>query len=501
MIALILALASSSVSAEPAAEAWARKVDPWVLESGRSAQDAEFLIVLEQQADVSGAARLRGQEAKGRYVFEQLRATAARTQPAVLQALAAREIEHRPFYVANMIWARGDLDDVRALASRSDVARLSANPTVRLDVATVAPEPAINGACPPTIEASLTHVGAPDLWALGFDGSGIVVAGQDTGYDWDHEALKSKYLGWDGANAVHDYHWHDAIHSGGGVCGADSVEPCDDNGHGTHTMGTMVGSTATSTVGMAPGARWIGCRNMDRGNGTPATYTECFQFFLAPTDSAGNNPDPGRAPQVINNSWGCPPSEGCTDPNVLRTVVENLRAAGIVVVVSAGNSGSSCESVNTAAAIYDASFTVGSSQISDSISSFSSRGPVTIDGSDRIKPDITAPGSSICSSFPGDSYGTISGTSMAGPHVAGLVALVLDAGPCLIGDPDGVEAHIIASATPTTSGQTCGGLSGSVVPNNTFGHGIIHAAVPDTCGPVFTDGFETGNTSAWSPIP
>ena len=139
----------------------------------------------------------------------------------------------------------------------------------------------------------------------------------------------------------HNYNWHDSIHSGGGSCGADSPAPCDDFGHGTHTMGTMVGDDGgTNKIGVAPRRKWIGCRNMDQGVGTPATYTECFQWFIAPTDLPNQNPDPSKAPHVINNSWGCPPSEGCTDPTVLQTVVENTRAAGIEVVVSAGNAGS-----------------------------------------------------------------------------------------------------------------------------------------------------------------
>lgn len=494
---IVLALVTSIAAASPAPGDWQQKVDPWVLDSGRRAAETEFLVVLGEQADVSAAAALRGQQAKGRYVFERLRETAARTQPAVLAVLRARGVDHRAYYVANMIWARGDLGDVEALAQRPEVARISANPSVRLDLASFAPEPN-RGACPPIIEPSLDVVGAPAFWAQGIDGTGVVVGGQDTGYDWDHEALKAAYLGWDGGAADHAYHWHDAIHSGGGVCGADSAEPCDDSGHGSHTMGTMVGATASSNIGMAPGARWIGCRNMDQGSGTPATYSECFEFFLAPTDLAGQNPDPGRAPQVINNSWSCPPFEGCTDPNVMRTVVENLRAAGVVVVVSAGNSGSSCSSVSAPPAIYDASFTVGASNNQDNIAGFSSRGPVTADGSNRLKPDITAPGSSICSSFPGDTYGTISGTSMAGPHVAGLVALVLDAQPCLTGDVDAIESHITASALPRTTTQTCGGVAGSEVPNNTYGHGVIRAVVPAACGLIFGDGFGSGSLSAWS---
>ncbi len=201
---------------------------------------------------------------------------------------------------------------------------------------------------------------APDVWAQGFTGQGAVVGGQDTGYQWDHPALINQYRGWNGTTADHNYNWHDAIHSGGGVCGANSPEPCDDSGHGTHTMGTMVGDDgAGNQIGMAPGARWIGCRNMDQGNGTPATYSECYQWFIAPTDLNDLNPDPSKAPDVINNSWSCPLSEGCTDPNVLLADVEAVRAAGILTVHSAGNSGPTCSTVDTPAAIYDASFTVG----------------------------------------------------------------------------------------------------------------------------------------------
>ena len=200
-----------------------------------------------------------------------------------------------------------------------------------------------------------------------------MVGGQDTGYDWDHPGLINQYRGWNGGSADHNYNWHDAIHSGGGVCGPDSPEPCDDHGHGTHTMGTMVGDDGgTNQVGMAPGARWIGCRNMDQGNGTPTTYSECYQWFIAPTDLNNLNPNPAMAPDAINNSWSCPPSEGCTDPNILLAVVNNVRAAGIFTSHSAGNEGSACSTVANPAAIYDASYSVGSTTSTDAISSFSS---------------------------------------------------------------------------------------------------------------------------------
>jgi subtilisin family serine protease len=238
----------------------------------------------------------------------------------------------------------------------------------------------------------------------------------------------------------------------------------------------MVGDDGgANQTGMAPGAKWIGCRNMNNGNGTPASYSECYEWFIAPTDLSDSNPDPAMAPHVINNSWSCPPIEGCTDPNVLLTVVQNLRAAGILTAHSAGNSGSGCSSVVDPAAIYAESFSVGSTTNADTISSFSSRGPVLIDGSNRLKPDISAPGSSVRSTVPGGGYSTFSGTSMAAPHVAGLTALLISADPSLAGQVDELEEIIQVMAVPKTSVQNCGATPGSEIPNNTFGYGRIDA--------------------------
>lgn len=452
---------------------WERKVDSWVLASAE-AGETEFLVYLSEQADLREAARLVTKEEKGRFVFERLTEVARRTQRPLLSFLADQGAEHRPFWVANMIWVKGDRSLLQALAERPDVTNVAANPTVRFQAPWLAPELG-PWASPDAIEWGINMVNAPSVWAAGFTGQGIVIGGQDTGYDWDHSALKGKYRGWNGATANHNYNWHDAIHSGGGVCGANSSEPCDDNSHGTHTMGTMVGDDGgTNQIGMAPGAKWIGCRNMDQGNGTPATYSECFQWFIAPTDLNGQNPDPSKSPHVINNSWGCPPSEGCS-ALTLQTVVQNTRAAGIVVVVSAGNSGSSCGSVEDPPAIYDAAFSVGATSSSDTIASFSSRGAVTVDGSNRLKPDVSAPGVSVRSSVPGGGYSSFSGTSMAGPHVAGLVGLLLSANPGRVGQVDAIESAIQSSAVPRTTSQTCGGVSGSAIPNNTYGYGRVNA--------------------------
>jgi subtilisin family serine protease len=243
-------------------------------------------------------------------------------------------------------------------------------------------------------------------------------------------------------------------------------------------MGTAVGDDGGSNqIGVAPGAAWIGCRNMDEGWGSPTTYLECFEFFLAPypvgADPSQGNPD--LAPDVTNNSWSCPSSEGCSW-ETLGAAVEAQRAAGIMTVVSAGNNGvAGCGSVEDPPAIYDASYTVGSVTSSGLLSSFSSRGPVNVDESGRLKPDIVAPGSGVRSSWPGTGYSSMSGTSMAAPHVAGAVALLWSAVPSLAHDMEATEAYLNNNALQIPS-SAC---SSSGVPNNLYGWGQldIHAAV------------------------
>lgn len=475
LVALVAAVGFANRPTVALADAWQSKVDPWVLETAAAQGETEFLVFLAEQGDVSGAAELHTKLEKGQYVYETLTEVANRTQPAVRAALDSLGVEYRPYWVANMIWVRGDMSVAQAMAERADVAHIYANPRVHLSA--VYPGEEIPSENPEGVEWNIAKVNADDVWALGYTGQGAVIAGQDTGYDWDHPALKNQYRGWNGTTADHNYSWHDAIHSAvGNSCGFNLIEPCDDNGHGTHTMGTMVGDDGgANQIGMAPGARWIGCRNMDEGAGTPATYSECYEWFIAPTDLDGQNPNPAMAPDVVSNSWGCPVSEGCTDPNMLLTVVENVRAAGILTNHSAGNSGSACSTVNTPAGIYDASFTVGSTDINDNISGFSSRGPVTVDGSGRLKPDISAPGSNVRSSLPGTGYGSLSGTSMASPHIAGLVGLLISAQPSLAGNVDLLENVITTTAVPLTTTQICGGIPGDQIPNNTFGYGRIDA--------------------------
>ena len=238
-------------------------------------------------------------------------------------------------------------------------------------------------------------------------------------------------------------------------------------------LGTGVGDDGVGHhIGMAPGARWIACRNMDSGVGRPSTYIECLQFFMAPTDLNGNNPNSALRADVISNSYGCPPAEECSS-HTLQSAVENVRAAGIFMSVSAGNSGPSCETISDPPALETSVFTIGAVNSSNLIASFSSRGPVIEDGRILMKPNIVAPGMSINSSLRSGAYGTMSGTSMAAPHVAGAVALLWDAFPSLRGNIDKTEGLLAITAQPLTTNQGCGGDGITQVPNNVYGWGLL----------------------------
>ena len=220
---------------------------------------------------------------------------------------------------------------------------------------------------------------------------------------------------------------------------------------------------------------------MDQGNGTPATYTECFQFFIAPTDLNGNNPNPALRPHVMNNSWGCPASEGCTTRAELETIVDNTQAAGIFVEASAGNSGSGCSSVTDPPAIYDASFSTGAIDISNTLAGFSSRGPCTYytpepaqaehlgPGRERALQPITAatPATPACRAprWPGR-------TSSAWSPCSGRPARSLSR------DITATKTILQNTANPNvvvSPAQTCGGIPSSQIPNNSFGYGRVDA--------------------------
>jgi subtilisin family serine protease len=477
------------------------KISAEVLSDTIDGKRTSVVILLADQADVSAAYAMTDQDARGWFVYNTLTQHAARTQVGLQTLLKAQGVSYQSFWAANMLVADADRSLVDQLAERGDVARVDSNKPRRwiedpkianFQVASKKPN------TPQAAEWGVTNVNAPALWARGFTGQGIVVGDLDTGMRWTHNALKPKYRGWNGVTADHNFNWHDSIHSGGGSCGPNTVAPCDDSGHGTHTAGTMVGDDgAGDQVGVAPGAKWIGCRNMDQGNGTPATYTECFQFTIAPTDLAGNNANPGLRPHVLNNSWTCPASEGCTTRAELETIVNNTQAAGIFVEASAGNSGPGCSTVSDPPAIYSAAFSTGAIDISNTLAGFSSRGPSTYYTPALLKPNISAPGVNVSSSLrtSDSSFGPMSGTSMAGPHVVGVVALLWSARPTLVRNIAATKALLQNSANQavTVTAQPCGGIPSTQIPNNSFGYGRVDAlaaynASAPTAGPATLSG-------------
>ena len=459
----------------------AAKIAPSVLADTANGKSASVVIMLADQADVRAAYTMKDPDARGWYVYRTLTSHAARTQAGIQALLKTQGAAFQSYWAANMIITTGDGPLLDRLAARPDVARIDSNrpqhwiedPAIaNLQTATDSPQ---------AVEWGVNNVNAPAVWALGYTGQGIVIGNQDTGVRWTHAALKPHYRGWNGVSADHNYNWWDAIHTGGGICGPNTQAPCDDNGHGTHTTGTTSGDDgAGNQVGVAPGAQWIGCRNMDQGNGTPATYTECFQFFLAPTDLTGNNPDPTRRPHVMNDSWTCPATEGCTTGAELETIVNNTQAAGIFVEASAGNSGPGCSSVSDPPAIYSSAFSTGAYDSNNTLASFSSRGPSTYYTPNLLKPNISAPGVSVRSAYYSSdtSYTSLSGTSMAGPHVVGVVALLWSAHPELARDIATTKTILQNTANPgvgVSPVQTCGGTSSSSIPNNSFGWGRVDA--------------------------
>ena len=383
-----------------------------------------LFVILRDQADVSSATTIADRGERLRTVYTTLTAHADRTQARLRAELDRRGIAYQPYYLVNALEVEGRARLQNWLAQQPEVDRVLASPHLRPLPASAPQEPGTTFDPPQDPPWGIRAIGADRVWReLGVTGAGIVIGQSDSGVDGTHPALQTRYRGRNGADA---YNWLDPWY--------DTRRPTDNGGHGTHTLGTIVGQGG---IGVAPGAEWIGCVNLGRNLGNPAYYLDCMQFMLAPYPPGGDplhDGDPARAAHILNNSWGCPPLEGC-DPAALEPATRALTAAGIFVVASAGNDGPDCATVRDPLAIYDSAFTVGAAEEAvDEMASFSSRGPVQIDGSGREKPDIFAPGVNILSALPGGTYGPLDGTSMAGPHVAGTVALMWSAQPNLIGN-------------------------------------------------------------------
>jgi len=407
-------------------------------------EKTRFLVYLKARANLETITRrsFATRAAQRTAVFDVLVGTAQATQGPVKALLDARMSRsdvssYQPFYIFNGFAVEGNLDTIIELARRDDVERIVANyplvPLWKSGEAAASPTSELGGLNADNWNIDL--VDAERVWdEFGITGEGAVVGGFDTGVDWTHSALQSRYRGYSPAGSDHNYNWFEAdsnLYPGGNLGPSVSTVPYDCHGHGTHTMGTMVGDGGTpgTQVGMAPGAKWIAapgiCGNtMPGGLADDIGGMKTFQWFLCPTDLSGDlaTADCSRSPDVVNNSWG---SANPSD-DTFRPAVQALRAAGVAPVFASGNPSAGDGSIGAPANAPEA-ITVGATDINDDVAFFSGRGPSFYEG--EQKPELSAPGVNVNSTVPGGGYSgpTWSGTSMAAPHVAGLVALMVSA--------------------------------------------------------------------------
>jgi hypothetical protein len=332
-----------------------------------------------------------------------------------------------------------------------------------------------------SLDWGITDTNADDFWStFGVQGDGIVVANIDTGVQWNHPALDQSFKC--GTNPSDPTCWADPSN----ICGG---QACDNNGHGTHTMGTMVGDddpTLTYQVGMAPNAQWIACKGCESNSCSDTALNACADWILAP------NNNPNNRPNVVNNSWG-----GGGGDDWYQAKVVAWRAAGIFPAFSAGNEGPGCSTLGSPGD-YQESFGTAAHSSSRTIASFSSRGPGIFGDDPYTKPNISAPGVSICSSVPGSGWDcSYSGTSMASPHSAGAVALLWSCNSSLIGDME-ATFELLQDTADTPPAGTCGAPADGEG-NYTYGYGYLNvlAAGQQVC----SAGTITGSvTSGSSPV-
>jgi len=361
-----------------------------------------------------------------------------------LKEKKARKI--KSFWIFNGMAAAIRADIVDELAQRPEVQ------SIQLDAVVSLPAPTLAAAGTP--EWNIDAIKAPMLWELGYTGTGVVVANMDTGVDVLHPDLAASYR--NDPNS-----WLDLV--------SGSPTPIDPDppgsifgGHGTKTMGVMVGGDAGGTsIGVAPGAQWIAVRVFDSdGNATYTAIHSGYQWLLDPD----GNPDTDDLPDVVNNSWGIvdPPEVVGSCITEFQTDIQALKAAGVAMVFSAGNQGPNSHT-SVSPANNPESLAVGSVGQSMVISDFSSRGPSGCGGD--IFPELVAPGDNVRTTdvslggFP--NYVPTSGTSIAAPHVSGAIALLLSVNPQLtVGD---LETLLTDSATDL-------GIAGW---DNDYGKGLL----------------------------
>lgn len=483
------------------------EVEPQLLSQIEQDGSAGYLIYFRNKADLSAASGMDWQ-ARGYFVMNALQQAADKAQANVRAYLDAQGVKYQSFWIDNIISVKdSSLGVFNELQNFPEIASLRAHRVEGL----IEPEETAEdtGLTLFSVEPNITHVGAPDAWALGINGEGMVVSSIDTGVRYTHQALVNHYRGSLGGGLFdNNYNWWDPY-------GDHPASPADDNGHGTHTMGTMVGDDGgANQIGMAPGAQWMACRGCNTSSCSDSALLECAQFLVAPTDLTGANPDPDKRPDAINNSWGdCSTSYD----GWYQGVVDAWLASGIYPIFSNGNASNCgysspppCGTVGNPGRYGNVTGVGSTGQSNGAYASHSNRGPtdnpdtINPNGFPSIKPQVAAPGVNIRSSVntSDTSYeGGWTGTSMSAPHVTGLVALVWQAAPCLVGDYAATETLIQDTATHITTGLpgSCSGEGPGQYPNQSTGWGEINAfaavtAAMGACGPTGTlDGTVTAS--------
>ncbi|WP_420078245.1 S8 family serine peptidase [Streptomyces sp. JL4002] len=446
--------AAAATDPVPAPSAAERKIEPKLRAQLDGSAKAVFWVYLDSAADLTAASRQPTRAAKAETVLRTKQEHAARSQADVVKALRGAGAEYTSYWIVNALRVVGSEKLAGTLAQRPEVARIDADDKVDL------PKPAEGvreKAVADAVEWNIDRVKAPQVWEqTGVRGEGIVVANIDSGVDHTHPAVNNQYRGKKADGTYdHAYNWFDPA----GVCG--TAAPCDNNDHGTHTMGTMVGDDGgANKIGVAPGAKWIAAKGCESNSCSEASLLASGQWIVAPTDANGQNPRPDLAPHIVNNSWG-----GSGGDPWYQQIVDTWRAAGIFPAFSNGNAGPGC-STSGSPGDYASSYSSGAFDINNAVASFSSRGagPGGI-----VKPNIAAPGVNVRSSVPGGAYEAFSGTSMASPHTAAAVALLWSAAPALEGDIAQTESLLDGTALDTDSSQ-CGG---NAADNNVFGEGRL----------------------------
>ncbi len=328
--------------------------------------------------------------------------------------------EFRAFWITNSIFLTATKDEIKKVASRNDVETIYENYPITL-VDPISIKKSSNNQAEK--ERCFSAIGVREAWSMGYNGRGRLVCSFDTGVEGDHEALSSNWRGNNGGSVSAS--WFDPY---------GSVFPKDNKGHGTHTMGIMVGISESDTIGVAFGAQWISAAVIDQGAGLSQTISDILSAFEWAVDPDGNPETINDVPDVISNSWGIPPGLKPACDQTFWNAMDNVENAGIVVIFAAGNEGPNPSTLRTPADRIISPlncFSVGAIDANSEgypVASFSSRGPSGCDNQTK-KPEVCAPGVNILSCYPHNEYRLMSGTSMAAPFVAGAVAILRQYNP------------------------------------------------------------------------